>query len=123
MTRSKSVRVKSFREERLSAAQQLVPPAVVMAAGGCAQAGQPNVNHTEASGHKADKNKEKGMSRAMSLKFFRHKFKLKPASPLPPSESESRPPSYSSSFSVFKLGFGNRFGKPKGPRDYPDTWV
>uniref|UniRef100_A0A3Q3WVW1 Uncharacterized protein n=1 Tax=Mola mola TaxID=94237 RepID=A0A3Q3WVW1_MOLML len=29
----------------------------------------------------------------------------------------------SRTFSKRLAGFGNRFGKPKGPRSYPETWV
>ncbi|XP_049921027.1 tyrosine-protein phosphatase non-receptor type 22 isoform X3 [Epinephelus moara] len=107
MSRSKSVRAKSSKQ---------------------AQAEQHDVNHrpplnTVTSGNKADKSSEKGMSRARSLKFFRHKQKPKTAPPPPPTQTGAPPPPYGASSSMFKFGFGNRFGKPKGPRSYPETWV
>ncbi|XP_074498514.1 tyrosine-protein phosphatase non-receptor type 22 isoform X1 [Sebastes fasciatus] len=128
MSRSKSVRAKSSRQEPLTAARQLTPPPVVVAGAGSAQVGQHDVNrrpslNTETSGNKSDKSSEKGMSRTKSLKFFRHKLKPKTAPPPPPTQPGTPPPSNGASSSVFKFGFGNRFGKPKGPRSYPETWV
>lgn len=79
-------------------------------------------------------------------------FSAKSVPPPPPVQSETPPSSHGAS-SVFKFGrpaststlhlyirsisitticmtpyssstgFGNRFGKPKGPRNYPETWV
>ncbi|XP_076597544.1 tyrosine-protein phosphatase non-receptor type 22 [Chaetodon auriga] len=128
MNRSKSVRAKSSRQEPLTAFRQLTSPPVVVAEGGSAQVGQHDVNrrpslNTETSGNKTDKSNEKGMSRTKSLKFFRHKQKPKTAPPPPPAQPRTPPPSYGASSSVFRFGFGNRFGKPKGPRTYPETWV
>ncbi|KAG7221686.1 hypothetical protein INR49_000053 [Caranx melampygus] len=87
--------------EPLSVAQQLTPSPVVVAGAGSAPVGQheqvnrcPSLN-AETPGSKSDKGNERGMCRAKSLKFFRHKQKR----------------------------FGNRFGKPKGPRNYPETWI
>ncbi|XP_038578106.1 tyrosine-protein phosphatase non-receptor type 22 isoform X1 [Micropterus salmoides] len=127
MSRSKSVRAKSSRQEPLTAFRQLTPPSVVVAGGGSAQVGLHDVNrrpsqNTDTSGNKSDKSNEKGMSRTRSLKFFRPKQKPKFAPPPPPTQSVTPPASYGASSSVFKFGFGNRFGKPKGPRSYPDTW-
>lgn len=71
------------------------------------------------------------------------------APPSPPTQPRTPPPSYSTVSSMFTFGrsasshkhitqhfrhiletvssssagFGNRFGKPKGPRSYPQTWV
>ncbi|XP_070696036.1 tyrosine-protein phosphatase non-receptor type 22 [Pempheris klunzingeri] len=128
LSRSKSVRAKSSRQEPLTAVQQLTPPPVVVAGGGSAQVGRHDVNrraslNAETPGSKSDKSNEKGMSRTRSLKFFRHKQKPKSVPPPPPTQPAAPPPSYSASSSVFKFGFGNRFGKPKGPRSYPETWV
>lgn len=76
-------------------------------------------------------------------------FSAKVAPPPPPAQPRTPPPSYGASSSAFKFGrpestapttltyrmmnlcdsifisagFGNRFGKPKGPRTYPETWV
>ncbi|XP_031146458.1 tyrosine-protein phosphatase non-receptor type 22 isoform X2 [Sander lucioperca] len=128
MSRSKSVRAKSSRQEPLTAVRQLTQLPVVAAGGGSEQVGQHEANHrlslnNETSGNKSDKSHEKGVSRTRSLKFFRHKLKPKTAPPLPPTQPETPPTSNGASSSVFKFGFGNRFGKPKGPRSYPETWV
>lgn len=107
--------------------QPIAPPTVFVAEGGSAQAEHSDVNrraslNNEKSENKSDKNSEKAMSRTKSLRFFKHKQRPKTAPPLPPTQpgTSSQPCSV---FSVFKFGFGNRFGKPKGPRKYPDTWV
>ncbi|CAK6963742.1 Hypothetical predicted protein [Scomber scombrus] len=108
--------------------------------------------NAEPSGNKSDKNNDKSMSRTRSLKFFRNKqkvsnsdlcpisikalisirhigltcvktiFSAKIGPPLTPAPSETPPSSYGAASSVFRFGFGNRFGRPKGPRNYPDTW-
>ncbi|KAM9855971.1 tyrosine-protein phosphatase non-receptor type 22 [Aulostomus maculatus] len=98
------------------------PPPVVLADGGSAQVGHPSVSqrlslNTELSGNKSSKGNEKGMSRAKSLKLFGRKQKSKASA-----AAEAAPTSNGSSSSVFRLAFGNRFGKPKGPRNYPDSW-
>ncbi|XP_071333343.1 tyrosine-protein phosphatase non-receptor type 22 [Trachinotus anak] len=128
MSRSKTVRVKGSRPEPLTADQQLTPSPVVVAGAGSAQVGQHDVNHrpsanAETSGNKSDKSNEKGMSRTKSLKFFRHKQKPKAGPPPTPNQPGTPPPTHGGAFSVFKFGFGNRFGKPKGPRNYPETWI
>ncbi|XP_053173301.1 tyrosine-protein phosphatase non-receptor type 22 [Scomber japonicus] len=130
MSRSKSVRAKISKPEPLSTVCQQAPPPlppVVAAGGGSVQVGQQDVNrraslNAEPSGNKSDKNNDKSMSRTKSLKFFRQKQKTKNGPPLTPAPSATPSPSYSAASSVFKFGFGNRFGKPKGPRKYPDTW-
>ncbi|KAM4736860.1 tyrosine-protein phosphatase non-receptor type 22 [Anableps anableps] len=128
MNRSKSVRAKSSRSEPLSSFPQLTPLPVVAAEGGSAQVEQQNMNHkptlnNDRSRNKADKSNEKSMLRTKSLKLFRHKPKPTTAPPPPPTQAGATPPSHGSSFTVFKFGFGNRFGKPKGPRSYPETWI
>ncbi|XP_076840139.1 tyrosine-protein phosphatase non-receptor type 22 isoform X2 [Brachyhypopomus gauderio] len=50
-----------------------------------------------------------------SLRFLKGRQKTKPATPAPP-------PPYGAT-GGFKFGFGTRFGKPKGPRSHPETWV
>ncbi|XP_019746959.1 tyrosine-protein phosphatase non-receptor type 22-like isoform X4 [Hippocampus comes] len=67
------------------------------------------------SGDKSEKSNEKAPS--CKKKLFRDKQKTKPATPglLP-----SPPKGVVTSF--FKFGFGNRLGKPKGPRNYPQSW-
>ncbi|KAM4610256.1 tyrosine-protein phosphatase non-receptor type 22 isoform 2-T2 [Polymixia lowei] len=121
MNRSKSVRAKSSKQEPLTVQQ----PSVVVAGGG-SEVEQHDLNHrpsvgAETSEDKSDNSNGKGMSRSKSLKFFRSKLKPKTAPPPAPLNS-GPPPSHGSSFSVFKFGFGNRFGKPKGPRSHPESW-
>ncbi|KAM9752133.1 tyrosine-protein phosphatase non-receptor type 22 [Menidia menidia] len=127
-TRSKSVRARSSREEPLASFQQLPPLPVVVAEGGSARVERNDANHrpplsTEKPGNKSDKSGEKGMSRSKSLKLFKSKPKPTTAPPAPPAQPGAPPRTLSGSFAVFKFGFGNRFGKPKGPRAYPETWV
>ncbi|XP_034445783.1 tyrosine-protein phosphatase non-receptor type 22 isoform X1 [Hippoglossus hippoglossus] len=135
MSRSKSVRAKSSKQvaavdqcvcaaEPLDAVWQLAPPPVVVTAAGSVRVEQPDVNRrpsptAEPSGNQSDRGNEKGMSRTRSLRFFRHKLKPKNAPPPPPNQPGAAPPTSSS---AFKFGFGNRFGKPKGPRSHPDSW-
>lgn len=128
MSRSKSVRAKSSRQETPPAVRQLTPSPVVVAGGGSEQVVQHDANrspslNSDTPGNKSDKSHEKGMSRTKSLKFFRHKQKPKTAPPPPPAQTGPPPTSYGAASSIFKFGFGNRFGKPKGPRSYPETWV
>ncbi|KAM3618679.1 uncharacterized protein V6R79_023443 [Siganus canaliculatus] len=127
MSRSKSVRPKGSKHEPLTVTRQLTSPPVVVAEGGSAQATQHDANrrpslNNEASGNKSDKTSEKSMSRTRSLRFFRQKQKSK-STPPPPAQPGTSRPLDGTSFSVFSFGFGNRFGKPKGPRSYPETWV
>ncbi|XP_074536748.1 tyrosine-protein phosphatase non-receptor type 22 isoform X2 [Halichoeres trimaculatus] len=127
-SRSKSVRVRSSKQEPLTVFQQLTPPAVVRAEAGSAQVEEPDVHrrgslNNETSGNRPDKSNEKGMTRSRSLKFFRHKLKPKTAPPPIPTQPATPPPSYSGSSLLYRFGFGNRFGKPKGPRTYPESWV
>ncbi|XP_053279960.1 tyrosine-protein phosphatase non-receptor type 22 [Pleuronectes platessa] len=124
MSRSKSVRAKSLRQEPLHAVWQIAPPPVVVTAAGSVRVEPPDVNRrpspsAEPSGNQSDRGDEKGMSRTRSLRFFRHKQKPKSEPPPPPTHPGAAPPTLSS---AFKFGFGNRFGKPKGPRSHPDTW-
>ncbi|XP_037539735.1 tyrosine-protein phosphatase non-receptor type 22 [Nematolebias whitei] len=126
--RSKSVRAKGSKQEPLTSFQTLTPLPVVAAQGGSAQQVQqhdvnrrPSLN-TDRSGNKVDQSNEKGMSRAKSLKLFRHKQRPKTAPPPPPAQPGPTPLSVSTPSFAFEFGFKNRFGKPKGPRTYPETW-
>nr|XP_054601688.1 tyrosine-protein phosphatase non-receptor type 22 isoform X1 [Nothobranchius furzeri]XP_054601689.1 tyrosine-protein phosphatase non-receptor type 22 isoform X1 [Nothobranchius furzeri]XP_054601690.1 tyrosine-protein phosphatase non-receptor type 22 isoform X1 [Nothobranchius furzeri] len=125
MNRSKSVRAKSSKEEPLSASKQLALLPEVAAQGGSAQRdlNRKSSLDTDRTGRKADKSNQKGMSRAKSLKFFRSRLRPDVPPPPPPAEARAKSPSPATSSAVFKLGFGNRFGKPKGPRTYPETWL
>ncbi|XP_028309393.1 tyrosine-protein phosphatase non-receptor type 22 isoform X2 [Gouania willdenowi] len=123
MSRSKSVRAKSSRQEPLAAAQPLAPLPVVVARGG--SVGERDGHHRLSLNvpGSEEKNMEKGMFRTKSLKFFKNKPKYH-SSPSPPSSrSASLPESSRASLPVFNLGFGNRYPKPKGPRVYPESWV
>ncbi|XP_056280104.1 tyrosine-protein phosphatase non-receptor type 22 isoform X2 [Pseudoliparis swirei] len=128
MNRSKSVRAKGSRQEPLTAVRQLAPPPVVVAGAGSAQVGQhdlsrrPSLN-SETSANNSDKSNEKGLSRTRSLKFFRNKLKSKTDPPPSPTQPGTPPQSHGASSSLFKFGFGSRFGKPKGPRSYPENWI
>lgn len=131
--RSKSVRAKS-PEPLTVASQHALPPAVGPEAGGgsgavsmAAQEELPIVRrrsslNSDMTENKAVKSTEKSMSRSRSLKFFRCKHKSKVESPA--AQPAAPPPSHGASSSFFGLGFvfGKRFGKPKGPRNYPETW-
>ncbi|XP_069382849.1 tyrosine-protein phosphatase non-receptor type 22 isoform X3 [Paralichthys olivaceus] len=132
MSRSKSVRAKSSKQAQTEQPDLNHRPSL----------------NAEASGNQSDKGNEKGLSRTrvtretetnisdsfkvapsaksvfvsfvQSLRFFRHKQKNKNAPPPPPNEPGAAPPT---SFLAFKFaGFGNRFGKPKGPRSHPESW-
>ncbi|KAK6308314.1 hypothetical protein J4Q44_G00215850 [Coregonus suidteri] len=130
MNRSKSVRVKSSLQEPLTTVPLVAPAVVAMTEGGSAEMKlqQPVDNSTSTitgtTEDKSDKNSGKAMSRTKSLKLF--KLRLKPKSAPPPVPTHSGPPppyGTSASSSVFTFGFGTRFGKPKGPRSQPETWV
>lgn len=117
MNRSKSVRVKGSSREPLTVSRPQTPPPDAFGA---------TAPENTVAGHNGDSKAsteapDKSLSRSKSLKFFRSKQKSK-AEP-PRSQPSTPPPSYESLSSIFKFGFGTRFGKPKGPRSYPVTWV
>ncbi|XP_036045869.1 tyrosine-protein phosphatase non-receptor type 22 [Onychomys torridus] len=62
----------------------------------------------------------KSFTRSKSLKIFRNMKKSVCSSSSPSKPVECVQPKNSSSFLNF--GFGNRFSKPKGPRNPPSTW-
>lgn len=62
----------------------------------------------------------KSFTRSKSLKIFRNMKKSVCNSSSPSKPTECVQPKNSSSFLNF--GFGNRFSKPKGPRNPPSTW-
>ncbi|XP_054643611.1 tyrosine-protein phosphatase non-receptor type 22 isoform X2 [Dunckerocampus dactyliophorus] len=124
--RSKSLTTKTTFTEQLTPLWLPSPPPV--AEGGSASAEGSRVYDVNqkaslsdggASGDKADKNDEKAPSRKKSLKLFGDKQKLKPGTAALPTLS---PSSNGVLMSLFKFGFGNRIGKPKGPRNYPQNW-
>ncbi|RVE70966.1 hypothetical protein OJAV_G00069780 [Oryzias javanicus] len=124
--RSKSVRAKSSKQEPLAVFRPLAPLPVAAAGGGSAQAERDvslRPSSTDNSGTNPDKSSEKGITRTRSLKCLKNKLRPKIAPPPPPTQPAAPPQSLSASLAGFKLGFGSRFRKPKGPRAYPETWV
>ncbi|KAJ0036301.1 hypothetical protein NQD34_004978 [Periophthalmus magnuspinnatus] len=118
MNRSKSVRVKGSAREPLTVSRSRTPPPAAEAT----TYRNADEGHVVNSRLSVDADvSEKGITRSKSLKFFRgkHKTKIEPSR----SQPSTPPPSYESLTSFFKFGFGTRFGKPKGPRRYPETWV
>ncbi|XP_068121673.1 tyrosine-protein phosphatase non-receptor type 22 [Hyperolius riggenbachi] len=73
---------------------------------------------TEITGSVSSAEPEKKMTRKKSLKILRNVKKN--VCSLTKSESDS--PHTSGAFSFLNFGFGNRFAKPKGPRNPPTTW-
>uniref|UniRef100_A0A8C8CJX3 protein-tyrosine-phosphatase n=1 Tax=Oncorhynchus tshawytscha TaxID=74940 RepID=A0A8C8CJX3_ONCTS len=77
---------------------------------------QPVDNSTSTSTGTTDDESDKNSGKALS--------RTKSAPPPVPTHSGPSPPyGTSTSSSVFTFGFGTRFGKPKGPRSHPETWV
>lgn len=138
-SRSKSVRAKSSKQESLSVAPLTLPVTVTIATGGrvehqTAASSQPAaMGPTE---NQSDKGGEKtslvSKARTKSIKFLKGKQKPKMAPPpipppAPPSGQSPAPPQSAPPPHVAPVGFlfsfGSRFGKPKGPRNKPGTWV
>ncbi|XP_066526528.1 tyrosine-protein phosphatase non-receptor type 22 isoform X2 [Hoplias malabaricus] len=131
MNRSKSVKVKSSKQESLSVAplpaaagvtmvtQQRVDPPLVDAMlsvpAGPAPAPAPAAGKPDPP--PPEKTSLAGKARTKSLKFLKGRQKSK-------TPTASAPPVPTSAVAGgFKFGFGARFGKPKGPRTCPETWV
>ncbi|XP_014002275.1 tyrosine-protein phosphatase non-receptor type 22 isoform X3 [Salmo salar] len=130
MNRRKSVHAKSSLQEPLTTVPLVAQAVVAMTVGGSAEIRlqQPVYNITSTSTgtteDKSDKNSGKALSGTKSLKKFKLRQKPETAPPPVPTHSGPSPPyGTSASSSVFTFGFGTRFGKPKGPRSYPETWV
>ncbi|XP_029520895.2 tyrosine-protein phosphatase non-receptor type 22 isoform X3 [Oncorhynchus nerka] len=128
MNRSKSVHAKSSLKEPLTTVP-LVAQAVVALGGSAEMKLQQTVDNSTSTStgtteDESDKNSGKALSRTKSLKLFKLRQKPKSAPPSVPTHSGPSPPyGTSTSSSVFTFGFGTRFGKPKGPRSHPETWV
>ncbi|KAG1961515.1 tyrosine-protein phosphatase non-receptor type 22 isoform X2 [Pimephales promelas] len=140
-SRSKSVRSKSSKQEPLSVAAPVTPPvSVTMATGGKVEhqtapssqpaATGPTDNRTNRGGEKTSLVSK---ARTKSIKFLKGKQRPKTAPPpIPPPAPPSAPPAappqsappppYGAAVG-FLFSFGSRFGKPKGPRSKPETWV
>ncbi|XP_057649530.1 tyrosine-protein phosphatase non-receptor type 22 [Chionomys nivalis] len=80
----------------------------------------PETTENSTSSTQALKTPGKGFTRSKSLKIFRNMKKSVCNSSPPSKPAECVQPKNSSSFLNF--GFGNRFSKPKGPRNPPSTW-
>ncbi|XP_023860984.1 tyrosine-protein phosphatase non-receptor type 12-like isoform X3 [Salvelinus sp. IW2-2015] len=124
MNRSKSVHVKSSLKEPLTTVPLVAQTVVAVGGSTEMKLQQPVDNSTGTTEDKSDKNSGKALSRTKSLKLFKLRQKPKSAPPPVPTHSGPSPPyGTSASSSVFTFGFGTRFGKPKGPRSHPETWV
>ncbi|XDV46065.1 hypothetical protein PO909_014028 [Leuciscus waleckii] len=142
-SRSKSVRAKSSKQEPLSVAPLTPPVSETMATGGKVEhqtspssqpaATGPIDNRTNRGGEKTSLVSK---ARTKSIKFLKGRQRPKTAPPpipppapppIPPSAPpqappQSAPPPYGAAVG-FLFSFGSRFGKPKGPRNKPETWV
>ncbi|XP_056124151.1 tyrosine-protein phosphatase non-receptor type 22 isoform X5 [Rhinichthys klamathensis goyatoka] len=151
-SRSKSVRAKSSKQavfnftEPLSVAPLTPPVSVTMATGGKACPVANTVEHQTApssqpaatgpTDNRTNRGGEKtslvSKARTKSIKFLKGRQRPKTAPPPipppappsapPPAPPQSAPPPYGAAVG-FLFSFGSRFGKPKGPRSKPETWV
>ncbi|XP_050013449.1 tyrosine-protein phosphatase non-receptor type 22 isoform X2 [Alexandromys fortis] len=80
----------------------------------------PETTENSTASTQTSKTPGKGFTRSKSLKIFRNMKKSVCNSSTPSKPAECVQPKNSSSF--LKFGFGNRFSKPKGPRNPPSTW-
>ncbi|XP_057686639.1 tyrosine-protein phosphatase non-receptor type 22 isoform X2 [Corythoichthys intestinalis] len=119
--RSKSLKAKMLFTESLSPVWLSTTPPVAEEGsanvGGCDVIQKASLTYGGASGNAFEKRNEKGLHCKMGLKLFKDKQNLKSATP---GLLRSSPKDVVTSF--FKFGFGNRLGKPKGPRNYPPSW-
>ncbi|KAJ8370472.1 hypothetical protein SKAU_G00105000 [Synaphobranchus kaupii] len=122
MNRSKSVRTKSSKNDRLSVACPAAPDTVAAAPAGNTPAGSGTSASDGVAGERQNTSSGKAPLPSMTRtkKFLRNI--RKPKGDPRPAAAPSEPLPYSTT-PVFRFGFGNRFGKPKGPRHHPDTWV
>ncbi|XP_035377208.1 tyrosine-protein phosphatase non-receptor type 22 isoform X2 [Electrophorus electricus] len=122
-TRSKSVKVKSSKQEPFTVTPLTSPATVTMVTetGSWSTADASRPVSARAAVDVSERTEERipptSKARHKSLRFLkgRQKAKSAPAAPAPPA-------SYGAT-AGFKFGFGKRFGKPKGPRTHPGTWV
>ncbi|XP_021489887.2 tyrosine-protein phosphatase non-receptor type 22 [Meriones unguiculatus] len=83
-------------------------------------ASSPETTESATSSKQTLKTPGKSFTRSKSLKIFRNMKKSVCNSSCPSKPTECVQPKNSSCFLNF--GFGNRFSKPKGPRNPPSTW-
>ncbi|KAL6483453.1 hypothetical protein MHYP_G00083250 [Metynnis hypsauchen] len=127
MSRSKSVKVRSSKKESLSVAPLPSAAAVTTVT---AQRGEQQLVESRLSvptrpvASQPDAATERtslaSKARTKSLRFLKGR-KTKAAPPSAAPVAPAAPPS--AAIGGFKFGFGTRFGKPKGPRTHPETWV
>uniref|UniRef100_A0A8C5LZP4 protein-tyrosine-phosphatase n=1 Tax=Leptobrachium leishanense TaxID=445787 RepID=A0A8C5LZP4_9ANUR len=130
MVRSKSVKVRSFRMEKIKNRTPSPPPiperteeSFIIASDIADQQsyisetpGPSPVMDAESIHLAASSEPETKMTRKKSTKFLRN-AKTNTGTSAKPSE-----PSQSKMLSFLQFGFGRRFAKPKGPRNPPPTW-
>ncbi|KAL2104355.1 hypothetical protein ACEWY4_001223 [Coilia grayii] len=114
--RSKSVKVKSSNPAPLSV---IAPHVAISTAPEGASAGpteqQQQLGATGSAGTEGDSGKSMTRKKSWRRLIPRNKHRsAPPPAPLPPPYGAT---------SGFKFVFGHRFGKPKGPRTRPETWV
>ncbi|XP_018616098.1 tyrosine-protein phosphatase non-receptor type 22 [Scleropages formosus] len=130
MNRSKSVRVRSSKQEPLLFACPSICSNAVLTPGGNIPVGSQAVDSgaaadTTVPGDRLNQSSEKtplsNKPRTKSLKFLKNM--RKPKENPPPSSAPSAPAPPYGITPIFRFGFGNRFRKPKGPRNQPENWV
>ncbi|XP_005162238.3 tyrosine-protein phosphatase non-receptor type 22 isoform X3 [Danio rerio] len=132
-SRSKSVRAKGSKQEPFSVAPLSLPVSVTTPTIGQVEHQMGYSNQLAATGlleNQSNKGAEKtslvSKARSKSFKLLKGKQKPKTAPPpVPSSASSTAPPQPVPTYGPVGLlfSFGTRFGKPKGPRNKPETWV
>ncbi|KAM4797374.1 tyrosine-protein phosphatase non-receptor type 22 isoform 4-T4 [Rhinophrynus dorsalis] len=131
MVRSKSVKVRSFRLDKQRDRSPSPPPLpertedsfiVADEAANMQYQNSETSNRlppmdTESSGQSSSLQPEKHTTKKKSFKVLRNVKKNLCSTDKPSEPSQSRKPT-----SFLNFGFGNRFAKPKGPRNPPETW-
>ncbi|KAI4896711.1 hypothetical protein NFI96_032881 [Prochilodus magdalenae] len=121
-----SVKLRSSKQEPLSVAPLSTPPTASTATAQRAAEQQPVNSRLSippgTTEHQPDAAAERtslaSKARTKSLRFLKGKKTTKTAPPTAPPPTPSN-----AAIGGFKFGFGTRFGKPKGPRTRPETWV
>ncbi|KAJ8257412.1 hypothetical protein GJAV_G00185320 [Gymnothorax javanicus] len=129
MNRSKSVKTKRSKNDRLS--MPCLPAQISVAAAPAGNAAAEMLVDRGASARAGvvedTQHNSRGqtslpcLTRTKSLRFLKNIRKPKAA--VPPTVAITEPLLPCSTSSGFRFGFGNRFRKPKGPRHQPNTWV
>lgn len=132
-SRSKSVRAKGSKQEPLSVVPLPLPVPLTMTTIGQVEHQTGHSNELAATGpseNQSNKGAEKtslvSKARSKSIKLLKGRQRPKTAPPpVPSSASSTAPPQPVPTYGPvgFLFSFGSRFGKPKGPRNKPETWV